>query len=181
MSALFLLMFACADPPPATPLPPEIPEMEQEKAQPEQIPAPFTPEQIREAMPKGRILIWQVTNEGKVNQQRWFVRAADEREVTLVIQDYSDVAKTMEPESVLTAKWSDLRDHAVFPPGSTVRTEETVDLLGQHDCFVYTVTDDVGVSNYWFAKDMPGPPIRHTIARDGAVVYEMLLTKVASR
>ena len=78
--------------------------------------------------------------------------------------------------------WTSLRDHALFPVSSTRIDEDDVSVpAGSWDALRYTVTRARGdaqiVDTFWFAPELPGPPVRF-LSRSGEeeiFVMELLL------
>ena len=66
--------------------------------------------------------------------------------------------------------WVDLQSHASFPASVTTIDDVTIEIpIGRLDCLRYTVTGEDEVYTFWFAKDLPGMPVRHMTEIDGAV------------
>ena len=67
--------------------------------------------------------------------------------------------------------WTDLQGHASFPSAATRISEETITTpLGSNDCLLYEVEREGQTHRFWFAKDLPGMPIkRQTVAGDVVV------------
>ena len=66
--------------------------------------------------------------------------------------------------------WLDLQGHASFPADDTTIESETIETpLGELDCLRYTVRDGASEKIFWFAKDLPGMPVRFVVRNDGNV------------
>ncbi len=145
-------------------------------------PPPFTPAEIRDAMPVGTHLRIQNTAPEGVTIADWVVTAADD--------DGVDIRYTIEDADGAIVKgptdqhdtWTSLRDHALFPVSSTRIDEDDVSVpAGSWDALRYTVTRARGdaqiVDTFWFAPELPGPPVRF-LSRSGEeeiFVMELLL------
>ena len=178
--AILLWLLACGDPsappsgPPADPAPPAEEPVVTRESEEALAPIPFTAQQIHDAMPVGREIRWSLAAEGNTSTSVWRVRGQ------------SDTALTLEsgvpggPFETATTPWTELRQHAAFPAADTVRSEnirvETA--LGILTTTRYVVSrtnaaSEAELHSFWFAADYPGPPVRHTVVRGGAVIFEM--------
>lgn len=181
ISALLLapaaFLCACAAPPPpaAAPAPPPsaaAPAPAPAPAAVETADTPYTADEIRDACPAGRKIVFRVVEKDRPEVRRVveFVKSdAGGADVRITETDPSGkVLKTSESRST----WEELRSHAAFPKDRTTITHRmTVSPLGTLDVFVYKVkTDDDEVTTYHFAKKLPGPPVTHFTDRGGARV-----------
>ena len=81
-----------------------------------------------------------------------------------------DGSPLVEPE-VDRVTWRDLQAHASFPAGDTTIEPERIETaIGRLDCLRYTVRNADTDQVFWFAKDLPGMPIRSLTRKDGQVV-----------
>ena len=134
-------------------------------------PTPFTAEEIRAGCPEGRTTRLRVD----VGEQA-FVRISryvecDEAgaviERTRVALDGSPLGQ---PEAERET-WGELQAHASFPADRTTIEDERIETaIGVLDCLRYTVRDGTTEQVFWFAKDLPGAPIRFLTRTDGQVV-----------
>lgn len=144
--------------------PSSVPESEQQFA-----PTPFSADQIREAMPIGRVIEWRLTM-GSTNQRTaettWTVIGADASGMTLRTEPGGEES---------TTAWTGLRDHARFPAPSTEVTAGVVieTSLGALNTTRYVVTKPGSLERYWFAPSLPGPPIRHEVEKNGTRTFHM--------
>lgn len=122
---------------------------------------PFTAEQIRHGCPAGRTVTTRVREgEGPARFQTTRFVSTDERgaliEMTMLDADSEGSAPR-----AFSATWEELQAHAAFDVSRTSVSEETLVCdLGVFDCLRYTVSGDEGVADYWFARDLPGMPIK---------------------
>jgi len=132
----------------------------------EYAPAPFTPEQIREACRgrRQRIVTESAGGEPDVAVTEYLDATADD-----VLIRSTDAAGNV---TEARAGWSELRDHAAhFPAAATEIGPDTITIpLGTLDTVRYTVTGADAVHEFWFAPAMPGMPVQYRTLRDGAVI-----------
>ncbi len=76
--------------------------------------------------------------------------------------------------------WTDLQGHASFPAPATQITEETITTpLGTYDCLLYTVERNNDTHRFWFARALPGMPIkRETVAGDLVVSTATVISNI---
>lgn len=136
---------------------------------PNDAPTPFTADQIRHGCPKGRTVRLLVENEGAqpVVRVARFVECTDEGSIQQMWRESVD-GKVIDPKETVRTTWIQLQGHASFPASTTTVEPETIETsLGPLDCLRYTVVRGEDVSTFWFAKDLPGMPVRFTLHRDG--------------
>ena len=81
-----------------------------------------------------------------------------------------------------TGEWKDLQAHASFPEKQTTIQKESFTVpAGTFDCWRYEVTLEkdgkTNVQRYWFAVNLPGPPICFEETANDRVVYKMTMLK----
>jgi len=126
-------------------------------------PTPFTAEEIRAGCPEGRTVISVTrTSDG-----------ANETSVSRFVRCDATGAE-IENDGILgRARWSDLQAHASFPADETTITSEFIDTgLGRLDCLRYSVARGDSVDEFWFARNLPGMPVRYRSSVAGVVVSE---------
>ena len=68
--------------------------------------------------------------------------------------------------------WLDFQGHASFPAATTEVTEETIQIpAGRFACLRYLSRDGDSVRTFWFARSVPGMPLRFEERVDGALVF----------
>ena len=73
-----------------------------------------------------------------------------------------------------------LREHAEFPRFAVKISEAKVEVpAGTYECVVYTVTAAEEVVTFFFAKTLPGPPVKMVIEKGGKVVRKQELVACA--
>lgn len=133
-------------------------------------PPPFTAEQIRSATRPGRTY-------------RYRVERADmppsERVMTFASVDAEGAELTTEGEPKKRVSWDELRRHAEFPAAIVKTREETVTVpAGTFECVVYVVLGEGGeATSYFFAKNLPGAPVRILTNKDGRRVMTSTLVE----
>jgi hypothetical protein len=140
--------------------------------EPGHAPTPFTADEIRDGCPSGRTLRLRMEAVG----DEPFLRVSrfldpDDDGTTLERSRQSLDGEPMgEPESGRFS-WRELQANASFPAELTTIESMTIETeLGPLDCLRYTVRDDDGENSFWFAKELPGPPVRYEIVAGGTVV-----------
>lgn len=149
----------------------------------ETAPSPYTAEEIRAASPVGRRLEFRVETSGKPTLVRVmsFVRS-DEAGADVESLSLDETGHAMGDKETSRATWEELRAHASFPRAATTIGDETVTVpAGTFDCRVYKVTRGDRVMTFWFAKSLPGPPVRMTVAAAGSVVETRVLVRHLAR
>lgn len=145
-------------------------------------PAPYTADQIRDAMPVGTTLTMSVEEDGRTRYVDMRVDAADAETVTLTQIERTDVVTQTDTR---THTWEELRSHGAFPTAALQITEEVVTVpAGRFDVWTYTVTelgpDGAALEvKYAFAKRLPGPPVQIEVRAGGARVSTMALVSRA--
>lgn len=140
--------------------------------EPDHLPTPYTAEEIRLGCPMGRAIRLQVDNVDESSYLHDIVFV--ECDETGAFQEIFD--STLQGESLGSSRrvwstWRELQSHASFPAEHTVVVDETVDTpLGTLQCFLYTVDDGTTRNTFWFARDLPGMPVRFTKHQDGQLV-----------
>jgi hypothetical protein len=131
--------------------------------EPDHLPTPFTAEEIRDACPPGRTLRYRHERAGQpatVRVSRYVAVDAEgcDQEAW---EEAEDGARLGAPERSRST-WLELQRHASFSAATTTRDEEEIDVpAGKFACLRYTRTDDSGTWQFWFARELPGQPVRY--------------------
>ena len=141
-------------------------------------PPPFTPEEIRDAMPVGTHLRIRNTAPDGVTVADWVVVAADADGVDIRYTIEDAAGGVLKGPTEQRDSWSSLRDHALFPATATRIDEDEVEVLARSwEALRYTVRRERGgaevVDTFWFVPDLPGPPVRFVSQADGQEVFRM--------
>lgn len=149
----------------------------------ETLPTPYTADEIRVASPAGRRIELRVDAPGRPVTVRvlWFLSvdaAGADVESSTLDETGHEVGKREKTRST----WEELRQHAAFPRATTTVSEATVTVgAGTFDCRVYAVSSGGRVTTFWFARSLPGPPVKMTVEVDGAIVETRTLVRHLSR
>ena len=138
---------------------------------PGQAPTPFTAAEIRDDCAVGKVVRVLVEIDAEPPYQRVtrYVEC-DDSGATLERSDLALDGTSLEDPEIDRVTWLDLQGHAAFPADDTVIASETIDTpLGELDCMRYTVQDGPSEKVLWFAKGLPGMPVRFVTQLDGTV------------
>lgn len=143
---------------------------------PDHAPTPFSAQEIREGCPSGHRVVHRIEQVGQDPriQVTLFVDASADQvgfEVTVTDPDGNSLGNPLRA----SAKWADLQAHASFPTAVTTIADEPCQTgAGAFDCWKYTVTQDDGTEQrFWFAKQLPGPPVLFETYKAGERIYRM--------
>ena len=142
---------------------------------------PFTAEQIREATPHGYAVDLVTERSGLVvDRRRTVYLTPDQESVSIAVTALTDLDEPSGAPMVARSTWEDLRDHAVFPPDSTIVTEETIETaLGRLQCTRFDVARGDLTLVFWFCELYPGMPIRYATLSDGEEVESATVVAVS--
>lgn len=141
--------------------------------------APYTAEQIRDATPAGRtyrFAMRQGDQEAQVTV-RFTKVTPDQATIERTVVDAS--GKTLEQASE-ESTWQQIVGHAAYPADATEITDATVEVpAGTFDAMLYTVSGEQDgkpvISRVYFAKSLPGAPVKTEITVGDQVVFSMIL------
>jgi hypothetical protein len=134
---------------------------------------PFTAEQIRDEWVEGFELEIRRWDGGSDVVERWRVVAADADGVDIESVAIGEDGQPTAEAATQRSSWIELRDHASFSADRATREAVARDtLLGELDGWLYTVDDPAGgtVTEFFFARDLPGAPVFVHVMRDGEIV-----------
>ena len=156
---------------------------EANRMKPDHAPTPFSAKEIYAGCPRGREIVFQVETFGQpvIFQALTFVTVHEDKVVFESVTTGMD-GKQQGPRRVTTGTWKDLQEHASFPEKQTTIQKESFTVpAGTFDCWRYEVTlgkdGKTNVQRYWFAINLPGPPICFEETVDGRVAYKMTMLK----
>ncbi len=153
-------------------LPPEANRMAPDRA-----PTPFSAALIAAACRPGREDVYLI-EEGDappVHHATRFV-GGDDRHAEVESVELADDGTPVGDPAAGRAAWTDLQAHASYPAHLTTITSETVTVpAGEFDCWRYRVVDGDAATTCWFARDLPGPPVRKVDTVDGHRVAAMTM------
>jgi hypothetical protein len=143
--------------------------------------APFTAEQIRDATLVGRTYRFAL-RQGEQDVQvtvRFTKVTPDQASMERTIVDAA--GKILEQATEDTT-WQQIVGHAAYPADATEITDATVEVpAGTFDAMLYTVSGEQEgkpvVSRMYFAKALPGAPVKTEIMVGDQVVFSMVLVE----
>jgi hypothetical protein len=144
---------------------------------------PYTAEQIRDANAPGTTLTFRIETTGAdATFQTIRFLARGDGGARLETEQRSIDGASLGPADRSEATWDELRDHALFPPERTRRTDTTREgPTGRHAGWLYTVESEFAgapaITRYWFAAARPGPPVHMEVEQDGEIVFMMELVE----
>jgi len=146
---------------------------------PDHLPTPFSAAEIRDACGPGRTLRFRLERAGAdplIRVTRFTGGDAEWAEADSWVESVDGLVLG-EPEASRST-WLQLQEHASFPAAETVRTEEELTTpAGTFACLRYDRTDPDGTWRFWFARDLPGQPIRFENELSGKVVFSSTLVQ----
>jgi hypothetical protein len=132
------------------------------RLQPDHLPTPFTAAEIRGATRPGKTLRLRLEARGEepVLRVTRFMETDDEWAVH-ESQRFTIAGDALDEPTRRRSSWLDFQSHASFPATTTTVSEETIDLaFGRFDALRYTVIEGEQEGRYWFARALPGMPVR---------------------
>ena len=132
----------------------------------------FTVEQLRAGNPQGRIIEFRMEADGKPTTiEHWEFTAVDAENATIhaITRDESG---TVLADETGTSTWTELHKHGQFPAAATT-IEDNVQITvpaGTFTARLYTVKAGDTTRQFWFATELPGPPVQFTTEQAGKVV-----------
>jgi hypothetical protein len=144
---------------------------------PDHLPTPFTADEIRVACQPGRTLRFRIERAGEepVIRISRYVSADPDGAVQESWAETLEGVHLSEPGSERST-WLELQEHASFPTGTTTLAEKELSIpAGQFDCLCYTRLESDSTWRFWFARDLPGQPIRFERQVGDAVVFSATL------
>jgi hypothetical protein len=138
----------------------------------------FTVDQLRAGCPESRTIEFRMAVDGKpttIEHWEFTVVSASQATIHAITRDESGVVLNDETGS---STWDELHQHGQFPAASTT-FEDNVRITvpaGSFTTRLYVVKRDGVTQRFWFAPELPGPPVLFTTERDGKVLMhsEML-------
>lgn len=139
---------------------------------PGRAPTPFTAEEIRAGCPAGRTIRLRVdvAGESPFHRVSRFVEC-DTAGATMERYLASADGSALEEPEVERVTWRDLQAHASFDADDTsIEADRIMTEIGELECLRYTVRDGTTDEVFWFAKGLPGMPVKLVTRTDGEVV-----------
>ena len=130
--------------------------------QPGTLPTPYTADEIRAANPPGSWKVYRITKDELTLLQRFEFVASGDPAVSAIDAEMREEGGTeIKTDQTRRASWSELQAHASFAAAQTVMGRDQLVLkAGRFDCWTYAVeSPGDAISTFWFARDLPGPPV----------------------
>ena len=135
-------------------------------------PYPFTVFDIRAGCPLGRVIEYRIETAGEPTRiERWAFTPIDLDSVNVTTTTFDAEGKAVGAPTTESAKWAELHEHARFPRAQTTISNESISLpAGTFDAMKYVVTKGDEVKTVWFARSLPGPPVKLEVTKGGQAV-----------
>lgn len=141
-------------------------------------PTPYTAKQIHDAMPDLGGRYYTLRGDPESSMLYYNFEKITANDCSVETMHFNHEGLTSDTNTVAHVPWIELQKHASFPLDQVTITEVRLALIaGTFDCWNYTVDGaSPGRDEYYFAKDLPGPPVyMRKLDETGKVVYEMEL------
>ena len=139
----------------------------------------FTVEQLRAGIPQGRIIEIRMEVDGKPTTiEHWELTAVDAQQATIHSITRDEAGKVLADQTGST-KWEELHKHGQFPAAATT-IEDNVEITvpaGTFKTRLYTVKAGEATRRFWFAAELPGPPVQFTTEQNGKVVMRATMLR----
>ncbi|MFI5402348.1 MAG: hypothetical protein ACHQ1G_05375 [Planctomycetota bacterium] len=152
---------------PAAAAPDEKPAEDPRRLQPGHAPTPYTAEELRKACPEGRTDVIRMESKDAVTLITMTFLKCDEKGAE-VERSSAKEDGTKLGSGKKTSTWKELQAHGSFPEEATKITEETIEVpAGKFECWLYTVNRGPTICRMYFAKKLPGPPVKMVMETEG--------------
>jgi len=144
------------------------------------LPTPFTADEIRTRCPNGRVIRMRIEREGELVGWRTNRFAGGDGEgATLESRRFDAGGNPIGELEADRVTWAEIQAHASFEAERTTREPETIETpMGLLDCLHYRRAEDDGsTSDFWFARAMPGMPIRYRNVLDGRITSDVIVVE----
>jgi hypothetical protein len=140
-------------------------------------PYPFTASEIRAGCALGRVIDYRTNMVGEsARGERWAFTPVGEDSVTITTTPLDAQGNPTGVPETQTSKWTELHEHAHFARAATKVSEESLTVpAGTFAVLRYVVTKEDDVKTVWFAKNLPGPPVKVEAAHSGQTVMTMTM------
>jgi len=122
----------------------------------------------------GRTLEYRIEKAGSPAEvERWTFAPVDDDTVRITTTKFDAVGNQVGEPSSDPAKWTELHEHGHFKHAVTTITNESITVpAGTFDAMKYVVTNPLGddVKTIWFARSLPGPPVKLEVTKRGKSV-----------
>lgn len=143
------------------------------------LPSAFTGAQLHDAIHAGAVWRFRIEAAGKpgVTHVMHFTQVQSDR-VEHESRTVDDGGHVVDAAPLQWDRWDTLSAHSAFPRVNTtvVRDDVVTVPAGTFHCTRYDVRDDDGsVTHFWFAAELPGPPVQWSTDKDGARLLTVTL------
>jgi len=151
------------------------------RLRPGHAPTPFSADEIRKGCRAGVWRLYRVAAAGRPPSYRILRFDRANEAGVIVVSAMTDMkGRPFGEQRRVKALWKGLQSHASFPAGATtIRTEKRTTPAGTFVCWRYDVVGRLAgqreVKRFWFAKNLPGPPVDLERRVGGRVVQRMTL------
>ena len=169
---LALVLVACGGATTAPPAPPPTTSAPAPAASPGIAPQLFTVDQLRAGSPQGRVIELRMEVAGQPTTiEHWEFTTVDAEHATIHAISRDEAGKVLADETK-TSAWQDLHKHGQFPADATTIADNVSVTVpaGTFTTRLYTVKQGDATSRFWFAQDLPGPPVQFETEQGGTVV-----------
>lgn len=137
---------------------------------PDHAPTPFTADEIRDGCPTGRqVTVAHVGPDGSSELWTTTFARTDHETAVIVNQQVNGAGQPISDASEMVATWDELQAHASFPAVATDITEEELSIpIGTLACLRYVVTEGGNTKQLWFARSLPGLPVKTIYTEAGS-------------
>jgi hypothetical protein len=132
----------------------------------------FTVADLRNGNQPGRVIELRMEADGKPTTiEHWEFTAASDETTTIHSITKDETGKVLADETG-TSTWAELHKHGQFPASATM-IEDNVEITvpaGTFKTRLYTVKAGDATRRFWFATELPGPPVQFTTEQNGTIV-----------
>lgn len=141
------------------------------------LPTPFSADEIRQGSPDGRLIRLLVEVDGQPSLLRTNrFSDGDAEGATIASQRLTLEGEPLGEIEAARSTWAELQAHASFPEATTSRVAEAMETpLGLLDCWRYAQDDGDSSATFWFARSIPGMPIRYQAEESGRIVSRVTM------
>jgi hypothetical protein len=141
-------------------------------------PTPFTASEIRDGCPQGRTIGLLIEAAGAAPHRRTnrFVEC-DEKGAVVERTRFDMGGRPLGQLERARSTWLEMQGHASTPAHLTTIDPSVLESpMGPLDCLRYSVVDGEEVETLWFARSLPGMPVRTETRRAGELVLTVTMT-----
>jgi hypothetical protein len=160
------------------------PSAAERRLAPDREPSPFSAQQIARACgPQSKRVFRFVMGGAEPSYKLWTFIEQTEAGCTFLQTDCDEHGLETGEPSPTNVTWQQLQSHASWPATDVTASEAKMKVpAGTYECMHYVIkrknAQGVGEDKFWFAWDLPGPPVRMERSAGGQVKVTMTLMKV---